>query len=325
MTRKIKLAEMMLAGAAALLFASSVVHAQGYPAKPIRVILPFAAGSATDVNFRVILDQAREPLGQPFIVEAKPGAGAVLATEAVMSAPPDGYTLMVSTSSQTISSAKAKPPFDVRKMTHIILAIGGPLFISVNPTKLKVNSVRELIDYARANPGKVNFGSYGTGTAAHLGIELFNRMANVNTLHIPFNGSGPEALALASGTTDVSMGVLTLMQAQADAGRVKILSATTPERSTVVPQYPGMKEAGLPDFNVFFWQGVAGPAGLPRDIVMKLNTVLNAALKTPSVIEQERRGRNSVYGGTPEGITDLISKEVDTWAKLIKDANITID
>lgn len=325
MTRRIKLAETLLAGAAALLFASSAVHAQAYPAKPVRVILPFAAGSATDVNFRTITDQARTTFGQPFIVEAKPGAGAVLATEAVMSAPPDGYTLMVSTSSQTITSAKAKPPFDVRKMTHIVLAIGGPLFISVNPNKLKINSVRELIDYARANPGKVNFGSYGTGTAAHLGIELFNRMANVNTVHIPFNGSGPEALALASGTTDVSMGVLTLMQAQADAGRVKILSATTPERSVVVPQYPGMKEAGMPDFNVFFWQGFAGPSGLPRDIVMKLNASFNAALKTPSVIEQEHRGKNSVYGGTPEEVTQLVSKEVETWSKLIRDANINID
>lgn len=309
----------------AMLVSGPAQAQQPYPNKPIRLVLPFPAGSTTDVNFRVVADQARESLGQPIILDPKPGAGAVLATENVMSAAPDGYTLMVSTSSQTVSTARPNPPFDVRRMTHVVLVQGGPLFISVNTKNMAATTLKELIDFAKAHPGKLNFGSYGAGSLSHLGIELFNRVAGINTLHIPFNGSANESMALAQGTTDASMGVLTFMEGHAKAGKTRILAATAQERSAAAPEYPGMRELGFPGMDIFFWQGISGPPGMPREIVTRLNTAFNQALKSQPVVEHMKKARNLVYGGTPEELTELVNREVTVWAKLIKDANIKFD
>lgn len=326
MTNRMKREAATLAAAALAMFLSVPLMAQqAYPSKPIRLVLPFAAGSATDVSFRVIADQTRDSIGQPIILDPKPGAGAVLATEATMGAAPDGYTLMVSTSSQTISSARPNPPFDVRRMTHVILAQGGPLFISVNAKNMTATTLKELIDFAKANPGKVNFGSYGAGSLSHLGIELFNRLAGINTAHIPFSGSATESMALAQGTTDASMGLLIFMEGHAKAGKVRILAAASAERSPAAPEYPAMRELGIPGMDIFFWQGIAGPPGMPRDIVARLNSAFNAALKSQPVVEHMKKVKNLAYGGTPEAITELVNREVDTWAKLIKEANITFD
>lgn len=309
----------------AMLVSGPAQAQQPYPNKPIRLVLPFPAGSTTDVNFRVVADQARESLGHPIILDPKPGAGAVLATENVMSAAPDGYTLMVSTSSQTVSTARPNPPFDVRRMTHVVLVQGGPLFISVNTKNMAATTLKELIDFAKAHPGKLNFGSYGAGSLSHLGIELFNRVAGINTLHIPFNGSANESMALAQGTTDASMGVLTFMEGHAKAGKTRILAATAQERSAAAPEYPGMRELGFPGMDIFFWQGISGPPGMPREIVTRLNTAFNQALKSQPVVEHMKKARNLVYGGTPEELTELVNREVTVWAKLIKDANIKFD
>ena len=326
MIRRITKGALPFAAVALALLATVPAQAQpAYPNKPIRLILPFPAGSTSDVNFRIIADQARESLGQPIILEPKPGAGAVLATETVMSAAPDGYTLMVSTSSQTVSTARPNPPFDVRRMTHVVLAQGGPLFISVNAKNLAATTLKEFIDHAKANPGKVNFGSYGAGSLSHLGIELFNRLAGIRTTHIPFSGSANETMALAQGTTDASMGLLTFMEAHAKAGKVRILAATSAERSPAAPEYPGMRELGMPGMDIFFWQGISGPPGMPREIVNRLNAAFNTALKSQPVVDHMKKVRNLVYSGTPEAITELINREVDTWTKLIRDANIKFD
>ena len=315
----------LAAAALAAALSVPVMAQQAWPSKPIRLVLPFPAGSISDVNFRVVADQARESLGQPIILDPKPGAGAVLATEAVMGAAPDGYTLMVSTSSQTVSTARPNPPFDVRRMTHVVLAQGGPLFISVNTKNMKATTLKELIDYAKANPGKVNFGSYGAGSLSHLGIELFNRLAGINTTHIPFSGSATESMALAQGTTDVSMGVLTFMEAHAKAGKTRVLAATAQERSAAAPEYPAMRELGMPGMDIFFWQGIAGPPGMPRDVVARLNAAFNLALKSQPVTDHMRKARNLVYGGTAEEITELVNREVGAWEKLIKEANIKFE
>ncbi len=326
MIRRLSKAALPLAAIGlAMLVSGPGLAQQPYPNKPIRLVLPFPAGSTTDVNFRVIADQVRESLGQPIIMDPKPGAGAVLATESVMAAAPDGYTLMVSTSSQTVSTARPNPPFDVRRMTHVVLAQGGPLFISVNTKNMAATTLKEFIDYAKANPGKVNFGSYGAGSLSHLGIELFNRVAGINTTHIPFSGSATESMALAQGTTDVSMGVLTFMEGHAKAGKTRILAATAQERSAAAPEYPGMRELGLPGMDIFFWQGIAGPPGMPREIVTRLNAAFNVALKSQPVVEHMKKVRNLVYGGTPEQVTELISREVSTWAKLLTEANIKFE
>lgn len=315
-----------LVAAVAVATISGAAFAQAYPSKPVRIVLPFPAGSSTDTMTRVLSERLQERLGQPMVVDPRPGAGAVVATNYVKSQPADGYTLMVSTSSQTITTAQANPPFDVRKdLTHIIRFIGGSVFIAVNTQKLpNVKTLKDFIDYAKANPGKVNFGSYGPASLGHLAVELFNQVAGVKTLHIPYKGSPANMAALAAGESDAGIDVMTFMLPHIASGRVRPIAASTLERSPAVPDVPGTREAGLPDFDVSFWQGFAGPPGLPRDIVNKLNQTINAALKDAQVLDYSKKVQNTLMGGTPEEITAIVNREVTTWAKVIKDANVVI-
>ncbi len=317
-----------LLGSAALATALPVAaQAPAYPSKPVRIVLPFPAGSSTDSFMRVYTERMREKIGQLVILDPRPGAGAVIATQAVTSQPPDGYTLMMSTSSQTITSAKDKPPFDIRKdMTHIIQLTGGPVIIGINVEKLpNVKTVKELVDYAKANPGKINFGSYGPGSLAHLAIELFNEVMDVKTVHIPYKGSPANMLALASGDSHAALDVMSFMAAQIQAGKVRALAVTTQDRSSNLPDLPGMKEAGYPGYTVMFWQGLSGPAGMPKDLVNKINTAANATLKEQAVLDYAKKTQTLLFGGTPEAITDIINREVTSWAKLIKEKNIEVN
>jgi len=300
--------------------------AQTYPSKPVRIVLPFPGGSSTDVMMRVLGERLQERLGQPIVIDPRPGAGAVVATNYVKSQPADGYTLMASTSSQTITTAGPNPPYDARSdLTHIIRTVGGPIFIAVNTQKLpNVRTLREFIDHARANPGQVNFGSYGAGSLGHLAVELFNQSAKVRTLHIPYKGSPANMVALANGDSHAALDVMTFMQPHIASGKVRVLAATTVERSPMVPDYPGMREAGLPDYEVSFWQGIAGPAGLPRDVVGRLNSTINAALKDPQMVEYSKKAQNILIGGSAEEITGIVNREVATWARVIKEANIVL-
>ena len=317
-----------LLGSAALTAALPVVaQVPAYPSKPIRIVIPFPAGSSSDSFMRIFADRMREKIGQMVILDPRPGAGAVIATAAVTSQPPDGYTMMMSTSSQTITSAKLNPPFDIRKdMTHIIQITGGPVIIAVNVEKMpNVKTVKDLVDYAKANPGKINFGSYGPGSLGHLGVELFNQVMNVKTVHIPYKGSPANMIALANGDSHAAIDVMTFMAAQIQAGKVRALAVTTPDRSSNLPDLPGMKESGYPDYTVIFWQGLAGPAGMHRDVVGKINAAANATLKDQAMIDYAKKTQSLLFGGTAEAMSDIVNREVTTWTKLIHDAKIEID
>lgn len=312
--------------AVAMATASGTTLAQAWPSKPVRIILPFPAGSSTDTMMRVLSERIQERLGQPIVIDPRPGAGAVLATNYVKSQPADGYTLMATTSSQTITSAQSNPPFDIRKdMTHIIRTVGGPIFIAVNIQKLpNVKTLKDFIDYARANPGQVNFGSYGAASLGHLAVELFNQVAHIKTVHVPYKGSPANMAALANGDSHAAVDVMTFMQPHMAAGRVRPLAATTLDRSPMVPDVPGMREAGLPDYDVSFWQGIGGPAGLPRDIVDKVNATVNAALQDKAMVDYTEKTRTIRMGGTVDEINTIVNREVTMWAKVIKDANIVM-
>jgi tripartite-type tricarboxylate transporter receptor subunit TctC len=315
-----------LLGSAALTAAMPVAaQAPAYPSKPIRIVLPFPAGSSTDSFMRVYTERLREKIGQLVLIDPRPGAGAVIATQAVTSQPPDGYTLMMSTSSQTITSAKANPPFDIRKdMTHIIQLVGGPVIIGVEKMP-NVKTVKDLVDYAKANPGKINFGSYGPGSLGHLAVELFNEVMEVNTVHIPYKGSPANMIALANGDSHAAIDVMTFMAAQIQAGKVRALAVTTQDRSSNLPDLPGMKESGYPGYTVMFWQGLSGPAGMSKDLVAKINAAANATLKEQAVLDYAKKTQSLLFGGTPEAITDIINREVTSWSKLIKEKNIEVN
>lgn len=317
----------VVAASAALSAAPGTAQAQAWPSKPIRLVLAFPGGSSTDVLIRVIAEPMQRSLGQTIIVDPRPGAGAVIATQYVLSQPADGYTLMVTTPSQSLTSARPNPPFDIRKdMVHIVQHGGGPYFIAVNAEKLpNVKTMKDFVEYARANPGKVNFGSIGAGSAIHIGIELFNQVENIKTVHIPYKGSSSNVLGLVSGDSHAAMDVMTFLGPQHQAGKVRVLAATTIERSPMAPEFPGMRESGLPEYSFGFWQGFGGKAGLSKEIVTRVNSVVNAALKDQGVLDYAKKSQTVLVGGTSEAITDIINKEVATWSKLVRDANIALD
>lgn len=299
--------------------------AQAYPNKPVRIILPYPGGSASDTYLRAMLDKVREVLGQPIIVEPRPGAGTALAAQYVIGQPADGYTLLYTSSAMSIKSAVAKAPFDIRKdLTHVSGVLSGSTILTVN-AGLPVQNVRELIGYAKANPGKLNFGSYGPNTLGHLMAELFQMRTGTKMVHIPYNGSTNNVLALVQGESHVTFDVLSTVRPQLEAGKVRVLAASTAQRDPDMPEFPGMAEAGVADFDVPTWQGIAGPTGLPREVVEKVNAAFAAALKTPEVIEFGKRSRVPYKHSRPDEISALVSREVVTWKTLIETAKLDIE
>lgn len=306
---------------------SSLAQSQTFPIRPIKVVVQFPSGSATDIGIRVMTDRMMGRLGQTVLVESRPGAGGAIATNYVKSQAPDGYTLLVSSSTMSITSALPNPPYDIRRdLTHIVPTIGGPLVIAISTAKLpNVRTLKDLIDYAKANPGTVNFGSYGTGSTAHLAIELFNQLADVNTVHIPYKGSAASILALASGDSHATLDVMLSLAPQIQAGKARAIVTTSPQRSALMPDLPAMVESGLPAYNVTFWQGISAPVGLPKDIVGKLNAVVNASMQDQAVQDWAKRTQSQIVGGTSDALTETVNREVATWEKLIRDRKIQIE
>jgi tripartite-type tricarboxylate transporter receptor subunit TctC len=301
--------------------------AQSYPVKPIRLINPFPAGSATENSLRVIAGALQPLLGQNIVIEPRPGARAILATRAVFDQPADGYTLLVSQPLQCVTSALPNAPYDVRKdMTHIIQNYRTTFILAVNSDLLTVKTVKELIDHARANPGKLNFSNTGVGSLSHLGAALFAQMTNINVVHIPYNGSAPNVTALSRGDGHVTFDVLNTLTPRIQAGSpIRLLAASSAQPSPQAPELPGMQAVGLPGFNVTSWSGISGRAGLPAEVVERFNTAMNAALKDPKVVEFTLKSGNVITGGSSAEFTKLVAEEVDIWAEVIRKGNLKLD
>jgi tripartite-type tricarboxylate transporter receptor subunit TctC len=314
-----------LAVAAAVAVVPAAAMAQTYPNKPIRIVMPYPGGSASDTYLRALIDRAKEELGQPIIVEPRPGAGTALAAQYVIGQPADGYTLLYTSSAMSIKSAVAKAPFDIRKdLTHIAGILSGTTLFAVN-AQLPVNSVGDLIAYAKANPGKLNFGSYGPNTLGHLMAELFQIRTGTKMVHIPYNGSTNNVLALAQGDSHATFDVFITMRPHLEAQKIRMLAVSTAARDPDYPELPGMAEAGVPDFDAPTWQGLAGPAGLSREVVERVNAAFAAALKTPEAAEFMKRTRVPFKHSSPEAMTVLVNREVATWKDLIEKAKLDIE
>ena len=300
-------------------------RAQSYPNRPVRFIVPFPGGSATDGYMRILMEKTQAALGQPIIVEPRPGAGAIIGAQYVMNQPADGYTILMYTTSHAIRSAAANPPFDVRKdFIPVIQNAGGALYLSVNAAKMPVRTVKELVEYAKANPGKVNFSSYGPNTLGHLGALHFASLTGINVVHVPYNGSSANTLALSMGDAHVTIDVLSSLQPHVQSGKVRILAAGNAERFDLTPDIPGMRESGY-DMNIVALNGVAAKAGTPDEAVQKFNAAVNAGLRDKTVVDYFSRIGQKVYGGTPEEFRVKVNAEYDTWAKVIRDNNIKFD
>lgn len=311
---------------AALLVAAALpAHAQTWPARPVRIIVPFAPGGGSDFIGRFIAQRLGDSFGRQFIVENKPGAGGVLGVDQGVKAAPDGYTLVLIASSYTVNPAIYKLSFDpVADITPVIQLSQGPLLVVVRPS-LPVKSVQELIALAKAKPGQINFASSGQGSVIHLATELFDRMAGIKMNHIPYKGTGPALTDTISGQTDVFFSSTATALPQVQAGKLRALAVTTAKRIPALPDVPTVAEAGVPGYDVVLWHGLIGPKGMPKDIVERLNAGAMKALSLKETAAQLQTDGVAPAGGPPAQFGETIAREIGIWRKVAADAGVKIE
>jgi tripartite-type tricarboxylate transporter receptor subunit TctC len=298
---------------------TSIVLAQNYPAKPIRFLVLYAAGGATDIVARVIAPRLAEGLGQQVIVDNRPGANGIIATTILAKSPPDGYTILITDVAHGANPAlHSKLPYDTLKdFSPISLIATMPSVLLVHPS-LPVKTVKDLVALAKSKPGQLNYASAGTGSAIHLTMELFINATGINILQVPYKGGAPALTDVIGG--QIPMMFLTIPPAlqHVRAGRVRALGVTSSKRLASLPEVPTISESGVPGFEDYEWQGVIAPAGTPRDVIVKLHSEIVRTLAIPEVRERISGLGADVVGGTPEQLNDFIKAEVARWGKAIK-------
>ncbi len=317
---------MMLA--MAMVFAMPGAHAQApYPSKPIRIVVPFPAGGTTDILARAVALKLTETGGQPVVVDNRPGAGGNIGAELVAKSAPDGYTLLMGTvGTHAINPVLyAKIPYDPqRDFAPVILVAGVPNVLVVNPA-LPVNSVQELIAYGKANPGKLNFASSGSGTSIHLSGELFKSMSGVPMTHVPYKGSAPALTDLLGGQVQLMFDNLPSALPHIKAGKLRALAVTGAQRAPALPDVPTVAEAGLPGFEASSWFGLLAPAGTPKDIIARLHAEVAKWLATPEARNRlAAQGANAV-GNSPEEFAQFIATETVKWRRVVKESGAKIE
>jgi tripartite-type tricarboxylate transporter receptor subunit TctC len=312
----------LAAGAAALPAVSRVARAQAYPTRPVHIIAPFAPAGAFDITARLIGQWLSERLGRPFVIENRPSAGGNIATEAVVRAPPDGYTLLLVGPPHAINATLyEKLHFNfIRDIAPVAGVFRGAYVIVVNPS-VPAKTVPQFIAYAKANPGKINMASGGVGSAHHVYGELFKMMAGVNLVHVPYRGAGPALVDLIAGQVQVMFAFMTSSIEYVRAGRLRALAVTTATRSEVLPDVPTVGEF-VPGYEASGWFGAGTPKGTPVEIVDMLNKEINAALADPKIKARLTDLGGTVLAGSPADFGKLIADETEKWAKVIKFAGI---
>ncbi len=302
---------------------AGVAQGAAYPDKPVRLIVPFAAGGGLDGAARLVAQGLSERLGQQIVIDNRGGAGGIIGMELAARAAPDGYTLLMSHVGLTaMPGLHKKLPFDpVRDYEAVIVAVSG-LYALVVTNSLPVRSVQELIAHAKAHPGRLTFASAGTGSTIHLAGELFQRTAGIEIVHVPYKGAGPALTDVISGQVPMMFGTALNVLPLARSARLRALAVTSPRRSALFPELPTVAESGLPGYEVVGWYGLAAPALTPKAIVARLNADTNRALQAPDVIERLRGQGLEPVGGTPEKAAALIRTDVARWSKLIREAGI---
>ena len=310
---------------------STLCAAQGFPSKPLRWIVPFPPGGSTDGFSRPLAAKLSELLGQPVVVENIGGAGASIGSDRIAKAAPDGYTIgLATTGSHAINPHiyGAKLPHDtIKDFTHIALAVSYVNVLVVNPN-VPAKSVAELIAYAKANPGKVSFGSAGNGSSNHLSGEVLKVLTKAPMEHIPYKGSGPAMTDVMAGNITFMFDVLITSIPQMNAGRVRALAVTSAKRSPYVPEVPTMDESGVHGYNEAgsdLWFGIVGPAGIPRPIVARLNEKLIEALRAPDMRQRIRVQAFDLWTSTPEEFSAVLKSDHAKWGKIVRAAGARID
>jgi tripartite-type tricarboxylate transporter receptor subunit TctC len=319
--RSLLLAAAATAAAPTLATLATIAGADTYPSRPVRMIIGFPPGGATDIAARLIGQWLSDHLGQPFIVESRPGAVGNIATEAVVRAVPDGYTLLVAVGANTINPALYDLNFNfIRDMAMVAGILRTPLVLEVNPD-LPVHSVPELIAYAKANPGKLTIGSFGTGSISHIAGELFKMTTGTEMVHVPYRGSAPLVVDLLGGQVQVAFDNLPPSIGHIRAGKLRPLAVTTTTRSPALPDIPMVADF-LPGFEASAWAALAVPKAVPRDIVGTLSKQVAAALDDPTVVARLAELGATPFVGSPAELDKLVALQTEKWGKVIRAANI---
>lgn len=295
----------------------------GYPTKPIRLILPFAPGGGADLTGRLVAPGLSERLGQPVVMDNRPASAGIVGAEIAARAAPDGYTLLIATSSFAANpSVYKKLPYDIVKdFAPITLAVNSPLVVVVHPS-VPVKTIQELIAHARTNPNKLNYGSSGAGGAPHIAGELLKSMAGIEIAHIAYKGIGPALTALLGNEVQLTFSNLFVAQPHISAGRMRAIAITSTERSKVRPEWPTVAESGLPGYQTGLWFGFMAPAATPNPIVRRLNQELVSILTTPEILNSIRSQGGDVVASTPEAFSRILREEIERYGKVIRAAGI---
>ncbi len=312
--------------AAALFLASPAARAQSYPSRQITLIIPFAAGGSNDIIARAIGRQLSEAWGQPVIAENRPGAGGVIGASAVAAAPPDGYTLLLVSTTFTINAAiKKSMPFDAAKdFTPIAFIARSPLLF-VASKDLPVKSAKDALALAKSKPDRITYASAGIGSINQIAAELIAQSAGVKLMHVPYKGGAPALNDLLGGHVDVYVSSMPQVQQLAQSGQVNALAVTSVKRAQLLPDVPTLDESGIPGFDLSSWWGIVGPVGMPPDVVDALNAEINKALNSPEIAKFMASEGAEAHAMTPQAFGELIHTEIKRWTKVGHEANISID
>jgi tripartite-type tricarboxylate transporter receptor subunit TctC len=306
---------------------STGLSAQPYPSRPVRMVVPLSPGGFADTPTRMLAPRLSEQLGKQFFVENKPGAGGTIGADFVAKSAPDGYTLLVTGTPHVISAHLYKKlPYDALKdFTHIALIASGPYALVVNPQKLAVSSVRELIAAAKSQPGKIDYASSGNGSAQHLVGALFNSIAGVELNHVPYKGSGPAMQDLISGQVGVSFAGVPNVLGHVRSGRLRALGVTTPKRWSELPEVPTLAEAGVPGYEATLWLNISGPAGMPADIVQRLSSEIAKALRDAELQNSFRTGGVDATWMGQQELNAFMRAEYEKWGKVVRETGATVN
>lgn len=317
----------LLAGSAALT-TPGILHAQdGFPSRAIRLVVGFPAGQSLDIGARAMSAKMTEDLGQPVVVDNRPGAAGILAHEAVKGAAPDGYTLqMASTASLAINPGLYRNlPYDVmRDFTPIVLINTSQMFLAA-ANDVPVRSVQEMIAFAKARPGQVSYGSGGNGTTAHIAMEMLKRDAGIDMVHVPYRGSPAMVTDLIAGRIQFAFDSSSSILPHIQGGRVRAIGVSSKERSPQAPEVPSIAESGFPDFLALTWAALIGPAGMPAPIVERLNAAVNRALRQPDVIAHYTTLSSTIMGGTAGELRSFMESELRRWADAVRASGAQVE
>ena len=316
----------LLALSLASALGSSSVTAQGYPAKTVRIIVPFAAGGPADNYARFMAQRLQDALGQSFVVDNRPGAGSVIGTDLAAKAPADGYTLLMMSNTHTVNETLIpNKPFQLMRDFVAVAPVNYSDLVLVAHPALPANSLKDLLQQARARPGKLNYASSGPGTPYHMAGELFKNMAGVYLVHIPYRGSTGARTDLIGGQVDVMFDAVTTMVEQIKAGKVKAIATTGRTRSEVLPEVPTMAEAGLPGYEATIWLGLMAPRGTPKAVVDRLNEAVSKISSQPDIKQLWGRQGAAPLVMTPEVFDKYARDDITKWSRLIQSASIKVD